>query len=233
VFSTYTFEMVLTGTHIEYNVFAGAGIGGTPLLTVTRPDSASDFVITQAVSNCGGSAGTTDYEEVYGVTGSEPFPQWDFTFYDTYGGSYPIDLWNNINLAAVGFTLPSSPWGYYEAYLNSGQSLQIANEPFEIRFPIDIVPIAPGGSYTASGSVADVGSYCSWGYTPCTLTESCSLPSGWSGGYTWGTYVPTTIGFTMSPPGSASPGYYYPGCSESISAGPNAYSNFVFYVLVT
>jgi hypothetical protein len=232
-FATLTFQMVLTGSQIQYNVYAGTGVGGTLILTVSHADTASHFIIGSSSSYCGGTYNTTVYEEVHTITTTMQFPEWVFQFSNTYAGSTLITSWGSVNVADSGATLPSNAWGYYEVYLNSGKSIQIANEPFQIQFPNDAPVIAPGGHYTANGNVVDVGSYCSWGYSPCTLTESCSVPSGWASSYSWGTYVPTSVSFTMGPPTSAPPGFYYPGCFETISAGPNAFSDFIFYVYVT
>jgi hypothetical protein len=228
--TNYTFQMQLSGSNLVFNVYYGIGTGGTLLFTHSRSDTASHFVIAPSYTSCGTSyADFTNYEEVYQISNTMQFPQWDWQFDATYSGSTLITSWSNLNAGP-----PTNTWGYYEAYPNAQGSVQIANEPFEIQFPTDYFSIAPGGGVSwQSGSIARVGSYCSYGFSQCAFSMTCNVPSGFqSVGYGYPTYVPGAAGWDILSYSSTPAGQYYPGCTGSIPAG-SAYSTYIFYVTVT
>ncbi len=235
-YNTYSFKMLLTGSNIEFELYDGVGISGSPVWTYTRSDSAGWFDIEQT-NTCGGQNYNdfTVYEEVYYTSTSQNFPQWDFQFYDTSWGSNTVTTgdWGPFAVAAPGSTLPTSPHGYYVDLSPGGGVVRIANEAVWTAFPWDNPIIAPGNGFTDNGNEIAIGSFCSG--INCPISGSCSVPSGWTGGGSLGgSYAPTSISYTTTSPSNALSQYYYSGCTVTItSTTPQEWTTFIFYIWVS
>jgi hypothetical protein len=238
-FTTYTYQMVLTGTDLEFNVFTGTDYtSGTPTYSYSVADTASSFEIATSYSECSNTwQDTTDYEEVHYIssTSSMEYPQWNFNFLYTYYGSTLISsAWSTFGVQGAYLNPPSTAWVYHVDYPNSSTGeVQIANEPFSLYYANDKISVAPGSWSDNSGSLNVAGSYCNTGNSQCDPTSTvCSLPSGWSWGYNYPGTVPASVFFDFQPPSSASGGLYYLGCTVTIPAS-SAFDNYLFYVTVT
>jgi hypothetical protein len=232
VFTTHTFEMVLTGSHLEFEVFNGTDdVSGTPFYGVTVSDDAASFNISGTNRVCSEPyAGTTEYEESYYISSSQDFPQWNFNFIGPYYGSTLMTSWGTMKAG----TPPTPAWSYYIYPAGSG-TIKIANEPFAVYFAVDSASIAPGGWSNNSGSLNAIGSYCNTGNSECdpSYTSACSYPSGWTSLFGIPSDIPSsTLYDDFHAPSTAMGGMYYLGCTVSIPAG-SAFDNYLFYVTVT
>jgi hypothetical protein len=231
-YSNFTFQMELTGSHLVFHVYIGVGVGGTLLFTKSLTDSAAHFLVEKESSQCGGAAGFTVFQEVYDVSNSMEFPQWDFQFDGTYAGSSLISSW-----ATLDYNVTTAPaWGYVVNFPhNAAASVQLANEPFEIRYPGDSATVAPNGTILPqAGYVGDIGSYCYDGFSQCYLNMSCHIPTGFNSLWTsWYLWVPSHPDYWQFSVNATTPaGNYFPGCTYTITVG-STYSTFLLYTTVT
>lgn len=235
-YSTYSFKMLLTGTNIQFELYDGVGVSGSPIWTYQRSDSAGWFDIEQ-INTCDGTNYNdfTVYEEVYYISTTQNFPQWDFEFADTSWGSNTVTTgdWGTFTQAASGTSVPTSPHGYYVDLSQGGGAVRVANEAIWSAL-FNFYIIAPGQGFTDNGNEVQIGAYCSGG-SNCPTSISCSVPSGWTGGgYLGGSTSPTTLTYSTTSPAGAISQPYYSGCLSTItSTSPQEWTTFIFYIYVT
>lgn len=232
VFQDYTFGMVLDGTNLAFQVYYGSSFGGTVVWSHAVTDSAANFGIA-LTHNCQGTNlyGFQVYQEVYDVSNSMSFPQWNSGFANTYEGTTSVSTWNIPWSSGA----PTSPHGYV-ADAASSSFVRIDNVAFWIGFNPYTQTIAQGGHNTISGTINADGSYCSG--TSCPFTPSCTFPTGSTGSSSssFGTAdVPdSSTSYTTYISGSATVGDYYSGCTITVtSTTPNEFSTFIFLTGIT
>lgn len=237
IYEDFTFEMKLSGSYLQFLVYSGTGIGGTLYWSDTSgfSDNAAHFVISQQTTVCQGvnEWNLQPYEEVYNVTNSMDFPQWNSGMAFTYYGTTEATSWATWSANSP----PTSPHGYYSDITDSGQFVRIDNEAMWISFPTDYHSIAPGGSYTWTGTMNADGGYCS----PCTSTQwtwSVNWPTsqGNGGGSIGSPYdIPNSaITYNFNPFSTATPGLYYGQWTATLtSTTPHEYTTFIFYITIT
>lgn len=237
IYEDFTFEMKLSGTFLQFLVYSGTGVAGTLQWSDTTgfSDSAAHFVISQQTTVCQGTneENFQPYEEVYNVTNSMSFPQWNSGMAFTYYGTTEATTWATWSANSP----PTSPHGYYSDITDSGQFVRIDNEAMWVSFPTDLASIAPGGSYTWTGTLNADGGYCS----PCTSTQwtwSVSWPTsqGNGGGSIASPYdIPNSaITYDFNPFSTATPGLYYGQWTATLtSTTPHEYTTFIFYITIT
>jgi hypothetical protein len=100
----------------------------------------------------------------------------------------------------------------------------------------DTSSVAQGGSFNFTyGQAVAHGSYCTGSTCNLAYNFGCTVPAGgWSGGgYTGGTYVPTSIDYALTVPLSATLGVHVLGCIGAINTPGYDISVFDWYVTVT
>jgi hypothetical protein len=241
--ATYTFEIGFTSSVVYFFVFNGSVPIGSTDWSASYSDSAGGFTLGGANPDggefyvCGGTyyQDFTAWEEVYSITSSMSYPQWNFNF---------TNLSVEISGSARGTSMPlayndgpsATPFPFTYHY---NSVVEVANEVQSILFPSgDTYTINPGSGFTAYGHLADpVYTYCSSNSCPVGGTV-CFWPSGWSTGNscTSPTYAPGSLSYTATAPTGASSGWYYIGWSISFSGtgfSPTQFTTFLFYVYVT
>ena len=263
VASWYTFLIYLTGTDVQYKVYAGEGnMNSTPVWTLSSPDTATYFQIQGIAQNCYGAPsgeGTVQsnilWEEVnYVASTTQQVPQWDFAFahttYAIWGGSTwaytgDSDKYYAPSEACSCDDPPSLPHAYIIDYSEAPWEMVVANQATEIVFANDAYTISPGGYFSESGTAPSIG--LARDYNPpyrwtdfclnntCSASFTCSYPSGWEYGYSGGTSIPmSSINYDLIAPDDASQGIYYSGCTLVItSTSPTETTTFIWYTYVT
>lgn len=240
--ATYTYVMGFTSSVVYFAVYNGTSHSGTAYWNVSYSDSAGGWTLGGTNPDdgeyfvCGGTYyfDFTAWDEVYSITSSMSYPQWNFNF---------TNLTVEIGGVARGTSMPAAyntgptatpfPNGYH---YNS--VVEVANEVQSILFPSgDTYTINPGSGFTAYGELADpVYAYCSSNSCPVGGTV-CFWPSGWVAGNscTAPTYAPGSLSYTATAPAGTSSGWYYMGWSISFSGSgfsPTQFTTFLFYVYV-
>lgn len=250
-FGWYTFVMYLSGTNLVFKAYSGDGVmNGSTIWSQSFGDSASSFEVGGTFTGCHGgydhSTGYsfTVYQEVHNIgTGNTmSVPQWDFWFDQTNvawwgSGSWNIvgisdSTWTNWCVHTPAGTCPTPPHGYVIADYN--RYVAIANEALWLDWSANAYSFAPGGGFSQVGTEQALGSYCP--NNSCTVSMTCGVPSGWSGGGSYSTPLSNWLydGYSAYSPTTASAGNYYPGCDITLSSSsPNEYTTFVWYITVT
>jgi hypothetical protein len=245
--SYYTFEISLNTPSSGYgtfSVFDGVGIGGTLYWSSTFSDPNGLLEVENQElwnSNSCVSGGFSDYQEVYMISNTMSFPQWNFGFDGTEAGSTAIltSDWSGFfcSVASGCSNVPASPHGYYWDYPLT-YWVRIDNEAFSLYYPTDAFSINPGYTYYVSNGLfkaAGSGSsnYCSATTCPDTLLCTTGI-TGSSTTYGTAGYVPNSGDF-YDPfvPLGTTPGSYYGSCALTVtSTSPNEVSNWIFYITV-
>jgi hypothetical protein len=177
-FSWYTFLMYLTGSNLVFKVYAGySDMNTTPVWTTSISDSASDFLIQDADSDCAGepngqhdgASSNSLYEEVtYIYNGfTQNVPRWNFNFSQTTYASWGGSGWTYTGAPekdwypqeACSSSCPTIPHTYYIDWSEYPRDVVIANEAMMLSWWSDTFSITgiPGTSPTQTGSIPSIG----------------------------------------------------------------------------
>ena len=250
----YTFFMNLAGGHLNFFVYEGQDSFNNEVWNYSVVDPATYFQIVPEASNCYGAPEGDGY--FYGMTLQEEndiidssiqdFPRWDFSYLDTTIYTPAGEDTLIIPDSEFDTSGPTPASGYLWDFSLGPDTIRAANEAFGISFPKDAYTITAGGAgFSTSGQLFPVGAqsykgtddYCVVNSCQVTYTGTCE--SGWSCTFSSYDAVPTSYQpgswiFSASAPGSAAPGLYYLGVSDTMtSTSPEQYTSFIFYVMVS
>jgi hypothetical protein len=252
-YTWYTFLMYLSFSNLVFKVYLGDGaFNNTPLWTQSFSDSADSFETASTFKGCEGGYDTSShydmtlYQEVHQIssTSSMTHPQWDFWFDQTNVAWWSGSTWNVVGVPDSSITAnqcwitsgtcPSPAHGYTTYSYN--RYIVIANNAMWLYWSTQSYSVSPGSGYSAYGYEYNLGGYCPGLSGYCSVSMSCTVPTGWTGGPSWATplqYYDYDSYYANSPSG-ASPGTYYSGCTfTQTSSSPNEFTTFIFLSTVT
>jgi hypothetical protein len=257
----YTFGLYLTGSNLVFKVWSGEGsMNGTPVWSLSVSNSASAFEIATTAS-CKGTTtaalSNTLYLGVMSVVNAMDVPQWSWAFVDTdwatYSGGWtfngvPDSDYEFFDQATSGYTPPVPAQGYYMEYSEHADQVTVADEATWMEYGTNTLTVSPGGSGYTTGQAVSIGlgdsfdtfdlamrqwhDYCL--NTTCDAKISCTVPTGFGGSYNSISSVPTTnLYYQVNVPSGQSSGWYYGGCTLTITSPISEFTTFEFYIDVT
>ena len=247
-YSWYTFFMYLSGTHLEFRVYPGAGnMNGTPTWQDNSGhlDSATSFE-TNHQDTCAGTNyfAFTLFQEVQYLNNGGTVPPWNFFFGYTTVAWWTSGGWSDTGIPNSDFDAtcllqycPAPPQSYYYLYYNgpTGRIAEVANLAFREYFTYDTFTEIRGITTSESGADTAQGPYCP-AYS-CSVNFACNAPTSWGNSYaTTGSissFYSAALYWNFTAPSGAIPGLYDVVCTSAITSfSPQQWSTFEFYVNV-